>query len=125
MRRELPLLIYLIACAWYGSTDCMSSDFTSAMSALNLNKAQTLQQERDAEQQRPFYNAPAPTEVPLTAPQPKRTPVAPPAPGMWMPGMEIKFAPPGGDGSGASQVGGQQLQGKGGQWDASKGMRFG
>jgi hypothetical protein len=93
------------------------------MSALNLGKAQTLQQERDAEQQRPFYNAPpAHTEVPLTAPQPKRTPVAPPAPGMWMPGMEIKFAPPGGDGGAGSQVGGQQ---KAGPWDPSKGMRFG
>lgn len=105
-------------------TDSWNSDFTSAMSTLNLGKAQTLQQERDAEQQRPFYNAPAHTEVPLTAPQPKRTPVAPPAPGMWMPGMEIKFAPPGSDGSGGSQVSGQQ-QGKGGQWDPSKGMRFG
>lgn len=94
------------------------------MSALNLGKAQTLQQERDAEQQRPFYTAQAPTEVPLTAPQPKRTTVAPPAPGMWMPGMEIKFAALGSDGSAGSQVGGQP-QGQAGQWDPSKGMRFG
>lgn len=93
------------------------------MSTLNLGKAQTLQQERDAEQQRPFYAAQASTEVPLTAPQPKRTPVAPPAPGMWMPGMEIKFAAPG-SGSG-SQAGGEAQQGQGGQWDPSKGMKFG
>ncbi|TID15571.1 gb [Venturia nashicola] len=103
----------------------IEADFTSAMSALNLGKAQTLQQERDAEQQRPFYAAQAPTEVPLTAPQPKRSAVAPPAPGMWTPGMEIKFAAPGSDGSGGSQVGAQPQQGQGGQWDPSKGMRFG
>lgn len=95
------------------------------MSALNIGKAQTLQQERDAEQQRPFYTAQAPTEVPLTAPQPQRTAAAPAAPGMWMPGMEIKFAAPVSDGSGGSQVGGQPQQAQAGQWDPSKGMRFG
>jgi len=107
------------------NTNDFNSDFTTQMSTLSLNKAQSLQQEKEAQSQRPLYNAPAPTELPLTAPQPKRTTAAPQ---VWMPGMEIKFAPPGGDAGGQNGAGAQGQQGKsggGGTWDPSKGMRFG
>jgi programmed cell death 6-interacting protein len=56
-----------------------------------------------------------PPEEPLTAPQPTRAPVAPPAvptPGMWSPEMGIRF-------------GGGNSRGQPGQWDPSDGIRFG
>ncbi|KAF2418793.1 putative pH signal transduction protein pala [Tothia fuscella] len=95
----------------------IESDITTSMSGLSLNKATTsLQQQKDAESQRPSYPAPAPVDEPLAAPQPKRTPVSVPPAGMWTPDMGIKFAPPGQPNAPPAK--------ENGKWDPSKGMRF-
>ncbi|KAG0156774.1 hypothetical protein PDIDSM_3955 [Penicillium digitatum] len=83
---------------------------------------------------------PAETAAPLTAPQPVRAPVAPPAvskpsmpggmPGMWAPEMGIRFgsaaAPPNGIPSTGTAPAPSQTNraSRPGTWDPSKGLRF-
>src|SRR5689334_18368670 len=95
----------------------ISSDLSTQMSALSLGKAASLQQEKEAQAQRPIYNLPPPTQQnrePLAAPQPQRAP----APGVWTPDMPITFGSPG---AGAVGVGGAVPAGtqkaKDGRWE--------
>jgi programmed cell death 6-interacting protein len=103
----------------------LEADITHRMQNLNLDQSQNLQQER--QQQPQSYQAPIANmqppqlQAPLAAPQPQR------AAGMWTPDMPIKFSI-GGGGGGAPQSNGVQAnsaQKISGQWDPSKGMRFG
>ncbi|KAJ5570429.1 uncharacterized protein N7459_009859 [Penicillium hispanicum] len=75
---------------------------------------------------------PSETAAPLTAPQPMRAAVAPPAvptPGVWSPQMGIRFdsagVPPGASPPNATGATGQPPRGRqAGTWDPSQGLRF-
>ncbi|GIK03728.1 pH-response regulator protein palA/rim20 [Aspergillus viridinutans] len=103
----------------------LESDIASAaaMASLNISQPHFRQQPQPQPQPSQLSSPPAPVQVqpsrppeePLTAPQPTRAPVAPPAvptPGMWSPEVGIRF-------------GGGNSRGQPGQWDPSDGIRFG
>lgn len=93
------------------------------MSTLSLDKAASLQQEKEAQSQRPLYNtAPPPTEAPLMAPQPQRAPAS----GVWTPDMPISFGAPAVAGNVMAGAGGSGQKGKAadGRWDPKAGLRF-
>lgn len=96
------------------------ADLSSGMGALNLQQTKQLQEQKQRETVP--YGTKAPAGEPLTAPTPTRAPPPPQQlqPGMWNPEMGIKF------GAGASGVNGSARQEgvKGGQWDATKGLKF-
>ena len=94
------------------------SDLTGAMSALNLQQASALQQQRLAETQNLPYADKAPVEAPLTAPQPTRATQSPAA-GMWTPEMPIRF------GDGTASPAAAATKPRDARWDPTKGMRFG
>jgi len=103
-------------------------DLSTQFSSLSLGKAASLQQEKDAQAQRPIFtqHQQQNTREPLAAPLPQRAP----APGVWTPDMPIAFgspAPGGAAGTGAG-VGAPaistQKQGDG-RWDPGSGVRFG
>jgi hypothetical protein len=88
------------------------------MSSLSLGKATSLQQEKDAQAQRPMYNVQAAhPQAPLAAPQPQRAP----APGVWTPDMPIAFSAPTG---GAPAVPSLQKGKSDGRWEPSAGLKF-
>ncbi|KAL8696939.1 MAG: hypothetical protein Q9224_002541 [Gallowayella concinna] len=123
----------------------METDLSTALSNLNLNiqdqkERHTLrshnapqQQLPPPQQQPPPSQKPPPVAEPLAAPTPKRAPQ--PEPGIWNPTQGIKF---GGPPPSAITQQGQQVNGNahhpaypnanprgGGQWDVSRGVRFG
>ena len=111
----------------------LESELTDAMSALNLSQATSLQDQKQRESLRSHYSAKAPSSEPLTAPTPTRAAVQPPAapvPGMWNPEMGIKFAgvttpqQPPANGN-VHNPAYPNTRARGGQWDASQGLRFG
>jgi programmed cell death 6-interacting protein len=108
-------------------------DLLDAMSALNIAKTNSLQDQKERENLRSQYSTKAPATEPLTAPVPTRPPVSPPpaSVNMWSPEMGIKFggpapAPPANANmhhpAYPSTRGGQV---RGGQWSPEKGIRFG
>jgi hypothetical protein len=99
------------------------SDISSRMSTLSLGKAASLQQEKDAQSQRPLYNVAPQTQEPLMAPQPQRAS----APGVWTPDMPISFGSPAGGSAGPSAgMGASAQKAKAdGRWDPNAGLRFG
>ena len=108
----------------------LDSDLSTQFSSLNLGKAASLQQEKEAQAQRPIYNMPPPSaqgqdrQQPLAAPQPQRAP----APGVWTPDMPIAFgspAPNAGNALPAGAAGASQKGKPDGRWDPNSGLRFG
>ena len=110
----------------------LEGDLSNEMSALNISQTSSLQDQKQRESLRSHYSAKAPSEEPLAAPVPTRAAVAPPqvpTPGMWNPDMGIKF----GGAPSQQQPGNTNVhnpaypntRGRGGQWDASQGVRFG
>ncbi|EON68828.1 hypothetical protein W97_08086 [Coniosporium apollinis CBS 100218] len=97
----------------------IESDLSTAMSGLNLQQANSLQQQRKAEHQKPPYPVKPPAEEPLAAPTPTRTGPGPVAAGMWTPEMGIRFN----DGS-APQSNNQPGHSRDARWDPAKGMKF-
>ncbi|KAJ5812364.1 hypothetical protein N7474_008665 [Penicillium riverlandense] len=118
----------------------LEADITNvaAMSSLHITQPQTRQQPPPQQQQphntHHHVHRPSDTSAPLTAPQPMRAPVPPPAvpaaPGVWSPEVGIRFSsagvPPGATPAGSAQ--GQPQSGRGralpGTWDPSQGLRF-
>ena len=96
------------------------SDLSSGISSLSLQQTQNLQEQKQRDL--PPYGTRPPAAEPLTAPTPTRAQAPQPQPGMWNPEMGIKFA-----GNGPNGVSGAASQKpvKGGQWDASRGVKFG
>ena len=90
------------------------------MNALSLGKAASLQQEKEAQAQRPIYNIPAAhTGEPLAAPLPQRAP----APGVWTPDMPIAFGSPAQ--AAAANAAPPQKGKPDGRWDPNSALRFG
>ena len=111
----------------------LEADLSNAMSALNLSQTTSLQDQKQRESLRSHYSAKAPSSEPLTAPTPTRATVQPPpvpTPGMWNPEMGIKFGgvttpqQPPANGNVHNPVY-PNARARGGQWDASQGVRFG
>ena len=111
----------------------LESDLSNAMSALNISQATSLQEQKGREGLRTHYaKKPPPAAEPLTAPVPTRTNAQPPpAPssGVWNPELGIKF----GNGLVDQQTQGNgdvqnpgypNTKARGGQWDASLGVKF-
>ena len=91
-------------------------------------KTLDLQEQKQRESARSEYSAPAPSGEPLTAPTPTRVPpsaVQQPQISVWNPEIGIKFGgpppPPAVNGGGGA---GAQRSIKGGQWDATQGVKF-
>ena len=113
----------------------LESELDNAMSALNLNQTNVLNEQKQRDALRNQYASKAPSEDPMPAPTPQRANVqppsatpAPPNPGMWNPGMGIKFGggpPPQGQAANVHNVPYPQANVQPGQWDMSQGLRFG
>ena len=127
----------------------LEGELADAMSALNLSRTNSLQDEKQRENLRNQYKARTAAaatatpkqqqEPPLAAPIPTRVNVQPPpaasapTPGLWSPGIGISFGAPAPNNQQQQQAA-QQPNGnatypdpkaRGGQWDAGKGVRFG
>ncbi|CAD6571544.1 MAG: pH-response regulator protein palA/rim20 [Alectoria sarmentosa] len=111
----------------------LESDLSNAMSTLNLSQTTSLQDQKQRESLRSHYSTKAPSSEPLTAPTPTRAAVQPPpAPvsGVWNPELGIKFGgvttpqQPPANGNVHNPVY-PNTRGRGGQWEANQGLRFG
>ncbi len=104
----------------------METELSNAMSAMSLRQRDSLKDQKQREGLRESYSAkPHEGEV-LTAPVPTRPEGA--APGMWRPEVGIKFAaaPPLQQGGGVvHHPAYPSTRGRGGEWDVSRGVRFG
>ena len=109
----------------------LESDLENAMSALNLNQTQVLNEQKQREALRSQYaSKPQPSDPPLQAPVPQRANVQPPpadppapTPGLWNPEIGIKFGAPPGQPSKHNPPY-PQTGIRPGQWDTSQGLRF-
>lgn len=132
---RLPLLY---SCVFNLANEFLNRDLSTSLSNLSLSKSNHLQDQKERETLRQHYSAPAPADPPLTAPTPTRAPIAPlsPASGTWNPEMGIKFGgsnananagapgPSGGDVRNLKYPNAGGVM-KGGQWDGTRGVRFG
>ncbi|KAG8527943.1 uncharacterized protein KY384_006859 [Bacidia gigantensis] len=111
----------------------LEGELENAMSALNLDQTNALNEQKQRDALRTQYSSKAPPtpSEPLAAPLPQRAnvqppPAAPPAvatAGMWNPEMGIKFGQA--QGGNLHNPAYPQTKGRPGPWDMSQGVRFG
>ena len=102
----------------------VESDITTGMSAMHLNQAAALQQQRIAELDSTQPSATRPhAQEPLTAPQPTRAAGTAPA-NVWSEGMPIRFGGGPAHNANPQSQNAPQQRGPSGNWDPSAGLRF-